>query len=620
MDRGEEPEPIGSRDGAGQATPLDTEGEAGQQRRASKRRPAGWALGLPALALLAAVAAMRISPAIEINIRREAARLAKHEPDSPLARSGARFAVDGRDVRIVTDTELPDGLRGETEARTGAIPAVRLVRSEATGYVTLSPFPFAVRRSDTGIVLDGAVPDAKLRAALVEQAARYVPADQVEDRLRLAAGAPDGFAEAARFLLATLAPLSLAEGTLSGRTLQANASPEDPASYNAVMLALRNVPKGFSGAEHDIRPPRITPFVWTARRDGGGLALGGLIPSEALRLEVTRLAATMLPSLPVRDSMQTARGLDRSIDFLASARAAFEALSQVQRGEAQLAERRFSLSGETVARNGVAAIERRVRETLPHALGAPMLSVAVVPASPFVFRARRVEGRVELGGYLTSDGDRAAILGLIGTRFPGEKVVDSLVTADGAPDGFKEVARAALETLSDFAEGEVALADSNLRLTGQVLYPQLAARIRRSVPAMVPPGWRAGVELEPVQRLDAVDAHLCGDLLSDVARRNPVRFAPGEAAPEAGATPALEAAAEIVRRCGRVGIRVVHHIAAPAGSEAARDLAAGRAGALVTALSERGATARFTVEGVVAPVAAGSAGAQGRTEFIVTPL
>ena len=80
--------------------------------------------------------------------------------------------------------------------------------------------------------------------------------------------------------------------------------------------------------------------------------------------------------------------------------------------------------------------------------------------------------------------------------------------------------------------------------------------------------------------------------------------------------PALEAAADIVRRCGRVGIRVVHHMGASGDAEAARELAVGRARALVTAFSERGAYGRFSVDGVTAPASEKDA---ERNEFQVTP-
>lgn len=580
-----------------------------------RRRPAGWALGLPMLALLAAVAAMRVSPAIEINIRREAAKLVRAEPGSPVAAAGGRVVVEGRDVRIVTDAELPEELRRDVEGRAAAIPAVRMVGSETTGYVALSPFPFKVKRSEAGIELSGGVPTAQLRDRLVAQAARFVSSDQVDDRLRLASGAPEGFDAAASHLLGAIGALESGEGALADRRVQATARPRDSVSYNALMLALRALPAGYSTGELDILPPRITPFLWSARRDDGGLSLGGAVPSEEKRAALLRLAQEMLPDLPVRDAMQTARGLDRSIDLLETARSAFDSLARLKAGEAQIVDRRFSLAGETVAKGGAGAIEKRLRETLPPALGTPRVEVSVVPASPFLFAARRAGGRIELTGYLSDERDRADAAGLAATRFPGERLVDRAIVVDGAPSGFPEAMRTALEMLSDFAEGEAAIRERDLHYSGRVLYGQLAARIRREAPKQVPEGWRAQVDLEPVRAPGTLDADLCADLLGDAARRNPVRFLPGQAQMAAQAGPSLEAAADIVRRCGRVGIRIVHHIVASGDPKAARDLALGRARALVAALSERGATARFSAEGEVAPDKEAE-----RTEFLVAPL
>ena len=586
----------------------------GGKTGSARRRPAGWALGLPMLALLAAVAVMRVSPAVEINIRREAAKLVRAEPGSPLAAAGGRVVVEGRDVRIVTDAELPEELRREIGIRAAAIPAVRVVGSETTGYVALSPFSFGVKRSEAGIELSGGVPTAELRDRLVAQAARFVSPDQVDDRLRLASGAPEGFEAAASHLLAAIGALESGEGALAGRRVRATARPRDSLSYNALMASFRALPAGYSAGELDILPPRITPFLWTARRDDGGLSLGGAVPSEESRAALLRLAQEMLPDLPVRDAMQTARGLDRSIDFLETARSAFDSLGRLKAGEAQIVDRRFSLAGETVAKGGAAEVEKRLRETLPPALGAPKVAVLVVPASPFLFGARRAGGRIELTGYVSDERDRAAAADLAKTRFPGERLLDRTIVVEGAPAGFPEAMRTALETLSDFAEGEAAIRERDLHYSGRVLYAQLAARIRRTAPRQVPEGWQARVELEPVRAPGALDAYLCADLLGDAARRNPVRFLPGQAEPAANAGPALEAAADIARRCGRVGIRVVHHMGDP---QAPRDLALSRARALVAALSERGSTARFSAAG---EVAGGPDKEAERTEFQVAPL
>lgn len=578
-------------------------------------RPAGWALGLPVFLLLVVVAAMRISPAIEINIRREAAKLVRGGEESPLVAAGGRVTVAGRDVRIVTDGDLSDDVRTEAERRARAIPGVRVAASEVSGYVALSPFAFKVRRSEAGIELSGGVPTAELRARLVAQAARFVSADLVEDRLRLAAGAPPNFAEAASHLLAAIGPIESAEGTLTDRSVQASARPADPAAYNTLMAAFRSLPAGFSAGDLEVLPPRITPFVWFARRQDGALVLGGAVPSEQQRAALVKLASEMLPDLALRDEMQTARGLDRSVDLMASVRSALDALLRLKQGEARLTDRRFSLKGDTVAKGGTQAIEKRLHETLPGSLGVSEVSVQVVPASPFLFAARRAGGRLELTGYLSDESDRANAASVTAARYPGERVLDRTIVAEGAPDGFPEAMRTALATLSDFAEGEAVIRDRELTYSGRILYGQLAARIRRTAPGQVPPGWQAKVELAPVAPPGSIDAYLCGDLLSDSARRNPVRFAPGQAALAANSTSALEATADIVRRCGHVGIRLVHHLGVE-GGEAARELAAGRARALVTALSERGATARFSPEGV----ASGADKGAERTEFHVTPL
>ena len=63
--------------------------------------------------------------------------------------------------------------------------------------------------------------------------------------------------------------------------------------------------------------------LWIAVVISVPAAILSALSAAARELNITPSAAEMLPDLPVRDAMQTARGLDRSVDFLETARAAF---------------------------------------------------------------------------------------------------------------------------------------------------------------------------------------------------------------------------------------------------------------------------------------------------------
>lgn len=578
-------------------------------------RPAGWALGLPALALLCLVAILRHGPAIERDIRRAALQGAGHAADSPFARHRARAEVDGRDVTVVADLGMPDELRSAVDA-IARLPGVRAVRTMTAVPRELHPFRLTITRGPQGFVLAGGVASADDRAALVAEAARFVGEDLVEDRLALATGAPPGFGAVARLAVAMLGPLESGDVELSDTLLDLRGRAPDPARYDAALAALRQLPAGYRVGARDLVPPSVDVFTWTAERRGDEVLLAGNVPSEALRARIADMAAAALPGLAVRDRMQTARGLSRRVDLAASVQAGLAGLAALQAGRVELVDRHMTFRGETAARAEAGAIAARMRASLPAGTEAGAVDITVVPASPFLFTAVRAGGRVVLSGHVPDAAERRGFASLVAARFPGERLVDRLVVADGAPGGFAEVARVAVETLGELADGEAAIRDRSLRVEGRVLYGQLAARLRRGVPRAVPPEWTASVALEPPLPEQAVDAILCGDLLADAARRAPIRF-PDERSAALPAGPAVEAVAAIVRRCGRAEIRIVHEIASREPPEAARGLADQRAKAIVAALEARNVTARLSGEGAVLRPPDAPAPALERTEFRV---
>lgn len=591
------------------STDHDLEAVPGPASPARGFRPAGWTAGLPALALLVLMTVLRAAPEVETGIRHDL--LAGRGEAAGLARSRARLEVDGRDVAVVADFPLPfeSGLRLRDEAL--AVANVRRFRTEVAVPTALDPFRFTATKNASGLRLTGGVPSGELRAAIVDLASKTLSEDAIDDRLRLATGAPPGFAEASAFLIRLLDGMQAGEASLSGNRLAIVGDALDRPSYESLTAALRRPPAGFDIGRVDVAPPVTEAFRWSARIDPDGLHLAGFVPSDALRSDLARAAAARFPNLAVDDRMLTARGLDRRVDFAVLTRAALDGLARVQAGEAGLDGHTLSFRGETVVRTERAALDSAVRANLPAGVTIGNVEIVVVPASPFVFSAKRVDGRVELGGYLPGEPERVLAAGLVTRRYPGERLVDRTALADGAPAGFAQAERAALETLANFAEGEVVLRDRDARLGGRVLYRQLAERLRGSAATLVPDGWTAAISVEGPAPENALDRFACADLLDEAAQRHPVQFVPGKPvlAPASGS--ALDFASDIVRRCGAAAIRVVHVMPGGERPQEARTLAAERAASVVAALGARAVTARLIPEGEVAE------GRPERTDFVL---
>jgi OOP family OmpA-OmpF porin len=322
-----------------------------------------------------------------------------------------------------------------------------------------------------------------------------------------------------------------------------------------------------------------------------------------------------MPGLQVADHMQTARGLDRGTDFAALTRVALSTLARLDRGEAEFEAGRLTLKGAGVARDLLDGLADQVRKNLPSGVKPGTVALATIPASPYAFAVRRAGGRVRLSGFAPGPAERGAVQASVTRRFPGEAIVDELHIADGSPEGFAAAASLSLDALSELADGEARITDRKLELSGRALYAEAAERIRQRVAKAVPAGWTGTAEIRTESFEKPLEAGLCGDLLADAARRDPLRFEPGTAEPAAKSRPSLEALSDVVRRCGPARIRVVVHIETPGNPEGARELARQRAAALAAALS--GGAANVTAEGTSSRTS--EKGEADRLAFMVEP-
>jgi OOP family OmpA-OmpF porin len=126
--------------------------------------------------------------------------------------------------------------------------------------VKAPPFVFAALRNAGTLTLEGAVPSEADRQTLLDRIRKSFLSDRVVDNLRVATGAPSGFAAAAASLLSQLARLDAGElrfsdgdAELKGSALFAKAAEQIKAQIAA------GLPQGFkANAALDVAPPAAT--------------------------------------------------------------------------------------------------------------------------------------------------------------------------------------------------------------------------------------------------------------------------------------------------------------------------------------------------------------------------
>jgi OOP family OmpA-OmpF porin len=579
-------------------------------------RPDRWLWGLPLLIATWGLATWLAAPLVEGHVRGAI-------QDAPgmagLRRIGARIDVRGLDVVILTDFEVPVAIREEAERAAAAIRGVRRVRIEVATAFALEPFRLTARRVRTGLQLEGGVPPGALHARLIDRALAITSSDRLEDKLIPALGAPPAFDDAADLALRLAGHLGRGEVTLVGRTLTIKGDATDFDAYNAIVAALNRLPVGYATGAVDVTPPEVRSFSWSAARNGAELELAGYVPSEQAREAVRAAVAAEMPGAQLADRMQTARGLERGTDFAGLARVALSALARLERGRAEFDGGRLALHGVGTARDLLDGLADEVRKNLPRGIKPGTVALSAIPASPFAFVARRASGRVTLSGFTPGPAERDAIQGAAIRRFPGEAILlADLHVADGSPQGFAAAAALSLDALSDLAEGEARISDTRLDLAGRALYPEVAERTRQRVTKALPAGWTGAAEIRAEPYEKPLEAGLCGDLLADALRRDPIAFETGAAEPSPKARATLGALSDVIRRCGPARIRVVSHIDTGGDLASARELARRRAAAVASALNA--GAAQLTADGTSARAAKeGDPSEAHRLTFTVEP-
>ncbi|MEL6567345.1 MAG: OmpA family protein [Pseudomonadota bacterium] len=179
--------------------------------------------------------------------------------------------------------------------------AVTSVETDFDAVETVSPFTWRATRNAGGeVILDGYVPGEVAQAALVA-AAETAGASSVEDRARIARGAPDGaWTEAATVAVASVAELDAGSAVLEDTELRVSGIAMDNTRRARLSAEVANVPAPFIG-KPDIRGPS----KWSARHADGALVLEGEVASESERQEVFDIAETHFSGTVV-DEMRVA--------------------------------------------------------------------------------------------------------------------------------------------------------------------------------------------------------------------------------------------------------------------------------------------------------------------------
>jgi len=213
--------------------------------------------------------------------------------------------------------------------------------------VASRPLQWRAEKSETGIVLYGAAPDAAAKVAAVEAARAALSGGEVVDRtvIEQALRGSASYGEATRFALGLLGRMSQGSVSLAGSVLSLAGSATDKAGWQVLEEALKGkaLPAGLSFAG---RPAlSLRNYGFTASIDKSGGYLNGYLPDAAAKDAI----AALIEASPLRGrvSDETEVLPAAPTGFGVAAREAVQDLLRLDLGSASIIDREVNVRGLT---------------------------------------------------------------------------------------------------------------------------------------------------------------------------------------------------------------------------------------------------------------------------------
>lgn len=329
--------------------------------------PSAEARGQVAAALSAAV------PGIGIK---DDTRLADGAPSSELWMRAVRFAGNAL-------AQLPEGrvtLSDTTIAVEGAAPSftafdilLTLRRQTPEGFQIVrfavdppraSPFTWQIARGAEQVRLTGFAPSEDARRLLLDAARAGFQGVQVVDEMQLASGGPtpELWASAATFAVSQLARMRTGTADVSGTQVVLAGEAAESAGYLSVMQAVRSPPPGVVVDARGVRPPTISPYVFSVRREADELTVSGFYPDMVVHTAIRSALERDFLRAKVNDVSAVGGGAPSG--FAVAVLAGLSELTRLGNGELSITDAQLRLSGTVLNPGAAGEIEAELRRTV----------------------------------------------------------------------------------------------------------------------------------------------------------------------------------------------------------------------------------------------------------------
>lgn len=280
--------------------------------------------------------------------------------DTALAIKGVAPDQATANAVIATAKKLPAPLQlaaVDVTALPAATPVVAAPPVPKAPVVPVErPYVWQGVREGNSLALTGFVPSEPARTQVVAAAKSALGGGRVVDQLKIATGLPAtvDFGVASSFALTQLGQMRNGTAKLTDGNLEIEGELADAAGYKAVTAATSGtLPAGLKLEKVALTPPRVASYSWSAKREGKTLTLNGYFPDEGTRYVMNQAVTQRFADAKLTDRTSIASGAPAG--FSAAMGMALDQLSQLESGEASIANGRLVVSG-------VAADEKTANE------------------------------------------------------------------------------------------------------------------------------------------------------------------------------------------------------------------------------------------------------------------
>jgi outer membrane protein OmpA-like peptidoglycan-associated protein len=449
-----------------------------------KCNPWRWLWGLVPVLVLG-WAAVQIE---HVRIERDLAGRAKEA----LTRAGLAWAdvlASGRDV-IVSGKAIEEGEPHRALQTALETWGVREVNDD-TGLIDMvERYEWTALRRDNRIRLNGLVPNERTRRDVIGIVKASFPNLEIDDRLRLARGAPplDTWLGGVGFGIKQLAQLKSGQIDLDTTNISVAGEALDVRAYQTVKTALRSaLPPGISLRADRVTAPVVKPYTWSLRRTQDQAAFAGYVPNDKLRDDMLAAVRGAAADIKMADETQPADGAPE--DWANAVLAAARTVAMLEDGTVEIRDAVLTLSGTAETEAKAEAARNELRQGVAPAFKVTAHIGAREPVAtqidPYVTTAVLEGNALAISGYVPSESAQQALNEFAKQRLPAATIRNEAQIGTGQPAGWLKCIEVGLDALARLGAGRASLTGRRLEISGSTqageLAGTLADRIRASV-------------------------------------------------------------------------------------------------------------------------------------------